>query len=177
LRASLVRRRLPTTANAYDTRAHLERAFDPRRREAEASFSIVRGGESVDESSTSATRTSLGAGRERLRKGPAEARSPSRERSRAPGSPIWGREGAGDSLSPRTTPAKIDCRCCPAKGDSLKSIRVLSAASEPLMGMPPRQSPPPLHAARHFRDVGIAHEGRAFVTATVAPRSGEPSAA
>jgi hypothetical protein len=131
----------------------------------------------VDLSGTSATRTSRGAGRERLRKGHAEARSPSRERSRAPGSPVWSDEGAGDSLSPRTTPAKIDCCHRPAKGDGLTSIRVLSAAPEPLMGMPPRRSPPPLHAARHFRDVGIAHEGRAFVTATVAPRSGEPSAA
>jgi len=86
-------------------------------------------------------------------------------------------EGAGDSLSLLTIPAKIDCRHRPAKGDGLRSIRVLSAASEPLMRMPPRRSPPPLHAALHFRDLGIAHEGRAFVTATVAPRSGEPSAA
>jgi len=54
--------------NAYDARAHLERAFDPRLRTKQASFSIAARFTSRHESDTDATQAPRGAGRERVSK-------------------------------------------------------------------------------------------------------------
>jgi len=133
------------------------------------------------ESSADATQASLGAGRERVRKvlltqGPLLVASPEHP-SRRPGVT----RGLEAPARPPTIPAKTDCRRRPAKGDDMRSIRVLSTVPEPLRrGCLLVGSPPPLHAARHFRDVWallvrvapFAPPRRRLALASQAPRGG-----